>query len=345
MKLVALVLDTFREIYAKKVILAIMVIEVVTLGITALFLFSSGMQSAYDQSRTAAVRSDTTVGAAPDSLLSQPEYARKDDSLLAELGEGDTTVAGDTLALRERNGRSGALGPPSRDSTTTAQEGNSATGAVILREVVKSELGFYAGTIAIAVLFLGIFSTAGIVPSMMEKGTIDLLVSKPIRRTVLLFGRALGGLVAIAINLVVFNLGVWALYGLASGVWYFPFVIWTTLVPLFAFATLYSAIILLNVLTDGWVLPMSLAYIHVVVLSTFLTNREQTLYHFITAGWARGIIDGLYWVLPQINDLLQSLSQRIFAGIGLPWASIAQCAVFAAVMLALAAWRFERRDF
>jgi hypothetical protein len=47
MKILTLIIDTLREIYAKKVILGIVLIEVVTLGLTAWALFSGGIQRDY----------------------------------------------------------------------------------------------------------------------------------------------------------------------------------------------------------------------------------------------------------------------------------------------------------
>jgi ABC-type transport system involved in multi-copper enzyme maturation permease subunit len=151
--------------------------------------------------------------------------------------------------------------------------------------------------------------------------------------------------VAVAINLLLFLLAVCVLYGLASGVWYLPFIFWTFILLMFGFITLYCGIILLNVLTESWILPMILTYLHMAVLSALLSNREETLFQLISAPWLQGIITGLFWLLPQINDVIVAIPESIFASTDLPWVAIIQCTAFAAITLGLAAWRFERRDF
>ncbi len=50
-------------------------------------------------------------------------------------------------------------------------------------------------------LLLGIFSTASFVPNMLEKGNIDLLLSKPISRSQLIIGKYLGSILFILINI------------------------------------------------------------------------------------------------------------------------------------------------
>lgn len=335
MKLLALIMDTFREIYAKKVILGIIGIEVITILITAAVLFSDGMQETYQQ----AARMGNQVGQASTQPQEEPEFS-EDDSVLSELGTGGGIDSLDSAAVTP--------GKSSETFDTPATPGAPTVpinGQVMVQEMVKGQLGAFSALIAAAVLFLGIFATAGIVPSMMEKGTIDLLLSKPLPRWVLLFGRALGGVAAIAINLTLFAIAIWALYGIAAGVWYFPFVTWTVLLSMFSFIVLFSGVMLLNVVTESWVLPMSLAYVHMTILSTFLTNREATLFQFIESPVIRSLIDGLYYLLPQVNDMITAIPQAIFSSSGVPWEPFLQCTIFMIVMLGLAAWRFDRKDF
>jgi ABC-2 type transport system permease protein len=339
LKLLALITDTFREIYAKKVILGIIGIEVIALVITGFVLFSDGMQTTYRE----AVKSGNVINEATSNGERESRF-NEDDSVLTELGEAGAL---DSLGPRDTAGAPAGKSsktfetPPNVPGNTTLP----INGEVMLQEMVKGQMAAFAALIVGAVLFLGIFATAGIVPSMMEKGTVDLLLSKPLPRSVLLFGRALGGIAAIAINVTLFALAIYVVYGMASGVWYFPFVTLTVGISLFAFLVLYSMVILLNVLTESWVLPMSLAWIHMMILSTFLTNREETLYTFIGSPVIRGIIDGLYYLLPQVNDLIIALPAAIFSSVGVPSAPLIQCTIFTLVMLGLAAWRFEKKDF
>ena len=54
---------------------------------------------------------------------------------------------------------------------------------------------------------------------MLRKGTVDMLVVKPIHRVALLLYKYIGGLTFIFLNTVVAIGGVWLALGLRSGIW------------------------------------------------------------------------------------------------------------------------------
>lgn len=332
MKLRALITDTFREIYAKKVILGIVVIELLTLIITGLVV---GMLSdSYENARA------TTSS----SVITTVEY--------------DSTTVRDTTADRLLNIEedSTAIAAATADTTTPSkileitpadsiQLRSTISQETLVTEMVRGQLASYSTLVSVAVFLLAIFATAGIIPSMMEKGTIDVLISKPVDRGILLLGRALGGIIAVGANLLFFVLGVFIIYGVFSGVWLTSFVIWTFLITFFGFLVFYSFIICMNIIAESWVLPMSLAYIHIFLFSSFLSNREETLYLFITNPVAQTIIDGLYWILPQPFDLVEANRSLIFSGMINSSAPFIQGTVFIIVMSAIALWRFKKKDF
>jgi ABC-type transport system involved in multi-copper enzyme maturation permease subunit len=338
MKIAALIADTFREIYARKAILGIVVIELLALALTGIVLFTDGMQRSYRDAALAEQMIDRYGRS--DRGPAKPEAPDPEQDSLLGIDSAEKHSIDSARSRPGSSSRTFEIG--TGDSTKAPHEIKE---GALLHEMVQGQLGFYAASIYFAVLFMGIFATASIVPSMMEKGNIDLLVSKPISRTALLFGRALGGFLGLALNLALFVVAVWALYGWASGVWYTPFIFWSLAIPLFSFVVLYSAIILLNVITESAVLPMILAYIHLMILSNFLTSREALLYQFITGDIPRAIIDGLYYILPQTNDLWKELPEAIFTSSFNATEPLIQGSIFTIVMLALASWRFERKDF
>jgi ABC-type transport system involved in multi-copper enzyme maturation permease subunit len=73
------------------------------------------------------------------------------------------------------------------------------------------------------IILFGIFGIAGLIPSMLKKGTIDLFLSKPLARSELLMSRVLGGVSGIALNLFYFFFGIWLIFGLKAGVWHWLF--------------------------------------------------------------------------------------------------------------------------
>ena len=99
----------------------------------------------------------------------------------------------------------------------------------------------------IAVL-VSIVITAFFIPNMLRKGSIDLLLVKPINRFALLIYKYIGGLTFIFLNTAVAVGGVWLAIGLRSGIWAVSF-LETILVLTFFFAILYSASTLFGVVT------------------------------------------------------------------------------------------------
>ena len=114
--------------------------------------------------------------------------------------------------------------------------------------LVENLLVGWAGN-AVAVL-VSIIVTAFFIPNMLRKGSVDLLLVKPINRVVLLLYKFVGGLTFMFLNAAAAVVGVWLALGLRSGVWAFSF-LETILVLTFIFAILYSASTLFGVLTQS----------------------------------------------------------------------------------------------
>jgi ABC-type transport system involved in multi-copper enzyme maturation permease subunit len=83
---------------------------------------------------------------------------------------------------------------------------------------------------------------------MLRKGTVDLLLVKPIRRPVLLLFKFLGGLSFMFLNTTLAVVGIWLVMGWRSGIWAPGFLL-TIFVLTFFFAILYSVSALFGVLT------------------------------------------------------------------------------------------------
>ena len=100
---------------------------------------------------------------------------------------------------------------------------------------------------AIALLISTII-TAFFVPNMLRKGTVDLLLVKPISRTALLLYKYVGGLTFIFLNTIVVVVGIWFVLGLRTGMWGTSFLL-SIFVLTFQFALYYSVSTLFGVLS------------------------------------------------------------------------------------------------
>src|SRR5262245_37456073 len=88
-------------------------------------------------------------------------------------------------------------------------------------------------------MFLAVFASAGLIPSVLEPGRIELLLSKPVSRTHLLLGRYLGNLLIVAVNATYLVVGIWLILGLKTGIWNPDFLI-AIATTVFLFAVLLA---------------------------------------------------------------------------------------------------------
>lgn len=221
-------------------------------------------------------------------------------------------------------------------------------------------LGFIADTGGI---LLALIWTAAFLPTFLEPSNASVLLAKPTPRWSLLAGKFLGVLVFVAFQATVFVGGVWLALALKTGVW--DLTCWLALpVLLFHFAVFFSFSALLAVLTRSTVacifgsllfwllcLGMNLGRHHIWTLDAFQDMP----------GSVQFLVDAGYWLLPKPADfgamLMESLQARDeFAGSfdlalldkkggWLPGMSLLSSAIFAVVMLAMAAHEFVTTDY
>ena len=216
-------------------------------------------------------------------------------------------------------------------------------------------------------LLIGVILTAFFVPNLLRKGSVDLIISKPIGRTLLLVYKYIGGLTFMFVISLFTIGGVWLVVALRSGYWDPTFLI---LIPIltFTFAILYSVSVLLAVLTRSPIVAMlgTLAFMFLVWLAGWgktlvdlmrVEGDEDEMPH-----WLVTIINAANTVLPRYRDLDVITSKLIIDGTLTPaearfvspvalvdypaWSStIGISLAFIAVMLAIACWRFNKRDY
>jgi ABC-type transport system involved in multi-copper enzyme maturation permease subunit len=103
---------------------------------------------------------------------------------------------------------------------------------------------FFVGMIAV---FVAILVTASIIPQTLEAGSIELLLSKPISRTLLFLSKFLGGCAFICVNAAYLIGGLWLIVGFRFGIWNHR-LLWCIPVFLFLFAVYYSVSALAGVI-------------------------------------------------------------------------------------------------
>jgi ABC-type transport system involved in multi-copper enzyme maturation permease subunit len=105
-----------------------------------------------------------------------------------------------------------------------------------------------AGVGAWVIMLAGVIVTAGFIPNMLRKGSIDLLLTKPLSRPLVLLYKYLGGLLFVFLLTLVAVGGVWLMVGLRTGVWA-PGILYAIGGITFYFAILYACSTMVGVLT------------------------------------------------------------------------------------------------
>ncbi len=200
-----------------------------------------------------------------------------------------------------------------------------------------------AGGLFAGIIFFGVLATAGLLPDTLEKGIVDIYLSKPITRGSLLAGRTLGAATAIFINIVYFLFGVWLAIGFRIGVWDARFLV-VPLAMVFAFLALYSVTTLFGALTRSTVIAIIVTFLFQFVLVSLLENRESILFPLGSSPVYRGLVDSLYYIFPQTSAIQQAIA-RFIVGEPLAWKPFATCAASTAVWYTGAWWILERSEF
>jgi ABC-type transport system involved in multi-copper enzyme maturation permease subunit len=233
------------------------------------------------------------------------------------------------------------------------------------------------------IVLLGIVATASFIPNMMRKGTVDLVLSKPVGRSQLLIFKYLGGLTFLFVNALLIIVAVWLCVGLRSGIWSPAFLLTIPLLTFF-FAILYAVSTLTAVLTRSTVVCILVTCVAWFVLwlvgllyglshpdpilpesvkahMSEAQGRERDSKGIDLPPWASKTIDTLYNGLPRTRDLgrltkqylsrdLMSEEARKAEGLELPnqpsWGEcIGVSMAWIVGLLALSCWRFAKRDY
>jgi len=88
--------------------------------------------------------------------------------------------------------------------------------AWLVKTALVALISFLAGVLGV---FTAILVTASIIPQMFEPGAIDLLLSKPVSRSLLFLTRFAGACAFILLNTAYFIVGLWLIVGLRFDIW------------------------------------------------------------------------------------------------------------------------------
>jgi len=213
-------------------------------------------------------------------------------------------------------------------------------------------------------MLLGAIITAFFIPNMLRKGTIDLLIAKPIHRWSLLTYKYVGGMLFVLIPTVVVVVGIWLAFGLRSGFWGTGFLMSIPLLTI-QFAIFYAISTLVAVLTRSPILCiLACCFAWFVLWGTAMLEwafrpspgREKD------AGWVYKSSATTRKLLPRYKDFDAIASQMVAHDLlgkdsserkridkeneNIRWGeSLGITFGYIALMLSLSCWYFARKDY
>ena len=218
--------------------------------------------------------------------------------------------------------------------------------------IEKLVLGFetgFSGFLYLLCTFLAIFATAHLVPRMLEKGTIDLYLSRPVGRVKLLLSRYIAGLLLAASNVIYLMVSVWAIVAWKTGVMNGRFLLAGAIIML-VIATLLAFAFLIGVMTSSTAVSIMTTY-GVFLFSAALVGHENFA-AAVSKQWQANLINGMYWVFPKTAELAQAVVAFV-GGAEVPErlsrvltpAPFLTTAAFGIACLVLSSWLFTRKEF
>lgn len=189
---------------------------------------------------------------------------------------------------------------------------------------------------------LALFATSSLVPSFLEKGNIDLMISKPLSRWQLLTGRFLGANMVVAFNVFYLIGGTWLILSLKAGIWNWGYLMAGVMIML-TFAIGFALMTLLSVMIRSG--PFALMITYLVFTLNFLLIARDQIYALLSSSFYGYILDGLYHFLPKTTEL-GDITRQLVQGIEVTsWLPLFTSMMFGLLMFGLSTVIFSRKNF
>ncbi len=183
-------------------------------------------------------------------------------------------------------------------------------GAIVVHILADLYLGWVG-------MILALVSTAGMIPAFLERGRVDLVLSKPMSREALFMGKYLGAMVFMLLQATVFVLLSFLVMGFRWGLW-LPGYLWLIPLIVLMFSYLYGFSALFGVMTRSATSSLLLTLLAWIVIWT-----PQKTYEFLVTFeaqvdpdrvWQKRV-ETLRWMVPKTQDIAHIAGNLIDASL------------------------------
>lgn len=198
-----------------------------------------------------------------------------------------------------------------------------------------------AGMIYLASLGFSLVSTGNFFPSLLQKGVIDLILTKPISRTSIFAGRFLGVFLVVAANIIYLTLFSAVIIYLKLDVWNNGFIL-SSIITLLVFAILFALISFFGIIFRS----SGIALIATLGTMFFISPLLSLLKHFGKyAGVSSGVLDFFYYILPKIGDLGKMVIEIVLNEATESYMPLYSSLLFGMVIYFTSLIIFKKKDF
>lgn len=230
-------------------------------------------------------------------------------------------------------------------------------------DAVQSFLfGMAFGVADVIGVFLLLVATAAFLPTFLDPSSASVLLSKPLGRSTLLFGRSLGVLIFVAFHATFFIVGTFVAIGLGTGIWLPAYLLALPLL-LVQFVAFFGASALVAVSTRSTAATILVTtFVWLVSWGMSFGRHLLTGIHVDEATPQFGRVVNLgYQILPKPTDFSLMLHTALgsspegLTGVGLrkvqelglysPTFAVVSSLAFGVVLFALAAYELKHQDY
>jgi ABC-type transport system involved in multi-copper enzyme maturation permease subunit len=191
-------------------------------------------------------------------------------------------------------------------------------------------------------IFMSLFATSNLIPTLLQPGFIDLFISKPVSRLQILSGRFLGAIAIVAFNIIYLITGTWLIISLKTGIWSMGLLLAGVMI-IITFIILYTLMTFLGLITKSG--PFALMFTYLIIFISPLLLQRDHIYALLSSSIYGNIIDAFYYLLPKTAEL-GAITQHLVSGIAVyNWMPLWSSLLFAVVIYAASSVIFIKKNF
>jgi ABC-type transport system involved in multi-copper enzyme maturation permease subunit len=187
---------------------------------------------------------------------------------------------------------------------------------------------------------------AGYFPGMLEAGNVDLMMSKPIRRWHIYFGKYVGGLLLFSLILLIAYVLIFVGVGFKTGIWHWKF-FGALPMTLFSLALLFSIIAWVGLWTRSTLMSAILGLVYYVIVDSavgYLGDLGGTPF-LANVPAIKQMGEIVKFIFPSFVWLRESAEAAVLSVYVFPWKHVVVGVIWLVVCLGTAYNRFRINDY